>query len=57
MKFHTNFSFLKDKNVMQPVKNLIFGKMHETSLEVGLFGVGKKICSIDVLLLGLHDAP
>ena len=42
---------------MQPVKNLIFGKMHETSLEVGLFGVGKKICSIYVLLLGLHDAP
>ena len=42
MKFYTNFSFLKDKNVMQPVKNLIFGKKPETSLEVGLFGVGKK---------------
>ena len=26
MKSYTNFSFLKDKKVMQPGKNLIFGK-------------------------------
>ena len=42
MKFHTNFSFLKDKKVMQPGKNLIFGKKAETSLKVRFFGVGKK---------------
>ena len=42
IKFHTNFWILKDKKVMQPGKSLIFGKKPETSLEVGLFGVGKK---------------
>ena len=42
MKFHTNFWFLNDKKVMQPGKNLIFGKKPETSLKVGLFGVAKK---------------
>ena len=57
IKFHTNFWILKDKKVMQPGKSLIFGKKPEASLKVGLFGVGKKICFIDVLFLSLHDAP
>ena len=42
MKFNTNFWFLKDKKVIQPGKNLIFGKKPEISWKVGLFGVGKK---------------
>ena len=56
MKFHTNFSFLKDKKVMQPGKNLIFGKKAETSLKVRFFGVGKKIFPL-MCYLRLHDAP
>ena len=47
MKFYTNFWFLKDKKVMQPGKILIFGKNPEISLKVRLFGVAKKIFSID----------
>ena len=43
MKFHTNFWFLKDKKVIQPEKNFIFGKKPEISLRVWLFGVGKKM--------------
>ena len=31
MKFHINFWFLKDKKVIQPGKNLIFGKKPEIS--------------------------
>ena len=42
MKFRANFWFLNDRKVMQPGKNLIFGKKPETSLKVGLFRVGKK---------------
>ena len=34
MKFYANFWFLKDRKVMQPGKNLIFGKKPETSLKV-----------------------
>ena len=42
MKIRTNFWFLKDKNVIQPGKILIFGKKPEISLRVPLFGVDKK---------------
>ena len=58
MKFRANFWFLNDRKVIQPGKNLIFGKKPEISLKVGLFIVGKKkisICSIP--FFGLHDAP
>ena len=40
MKFHTNFWFLKDKEVIQPGKILIFGKKPEIFLILQLFGVG-----------------
>ena len=40
MKFRTNFWFLKDKEVIQPGKVLIFGKKPEIFLIVQLFGVG-----------------
>ena len=42
IKFHTNFWNVKEKKVIQPGKNLIFGKKAEISLKVGFFGVGKK---------------
>ena len=42
MKFHANVLFLKDKKVIQPVKNLFRGKKAEIFLKVRLFGVGKK---------------
>ena len=56
IKFHANFWFLKDIKVIQPRKNIIFGKKPEISLKVGLLGLAK-ICYIDVLFSGLHDAP
>ena len=42
MKLHTSFSLLKDKKVIQPVKNPIFGKKPEISLKVGLLEKAKK---------------
>ena len=42
IKFHTNFWDVKYKKVIQPGKNLTFGKKAEISLKVGFFGVGKK---------------
>ena len=57
MKFHIKFWFLQDKKVIQPGKNLILGKKPEISLKAGLFWSCQKIYSIDVLFLGLHDAP
>ena len=41
-KFHANFWVLNDRKVIQPGKNLIFGKKPEISLKVELFRVGKK---------------
>ena len=43
MKFHTNFWFLKSKKLIQPVKNLIFGKKPEISLKVGLLELAKNL--------------
>ena len=40
MKFHSNFWFLQDKEVIQPGKILIFGKKPEIFLIVQLLGVG-----------------
>ena len=37
MKFQRSFWFLKNKKVIQPGKNLIFGKKLDISLKVGLF--------------------
>ena len=42
MKFQIKFKFLNDEKVIQPGKNLIFGKKPEISLKVGFFEVGKK---------------
>ena len=56
MKFHTNFWFLKDKKVIQPGKNLIFGKKPEISLKGRLLELAKKF-SVDVLFSGLRNAP
>ena len=41
-KFHANFWVLNDRKVIQPGKNLIFGKKPEISLKVEIFRVGKK---------------
>ena len=46
MKFHIKFWFLKDKKVIQPGKNLIFGKKSEISLNLA-FRSWQKNCSID----------
>ena len=42
MKFHTTFWFLQDKEVIQPGKNLIFGKKPEMSLKGRLLELAKK---------------
>ena len=56
MKFHTNFWFLQDKEVIQPGKNLIFGQKPEISLKGRLLELAKKF-SVDVLFSGLRNAP
>ena len=43
MKFHTNFWFLKGKKMIQPVKNLIFGKKPEISIKVVLLELAKDL--------------
>ena len=57
LKFHVKLWFLKDKRVRKPEKNLIWGKKPEMLLNVGFFWSWQKIYSMDVLFLGLHDAP
>ena len=56
MKFHTKIKFLKDKKLIKPGKHLIFGEKPKISLKVGLLEFAK-ICSLDVLFCGFHDAP
>ena len=43
MEFHTTFWFLKDKKVIDPGKNLIFGKKPEISLKVRLLELAKDL--------------
>ena len=43
MKFHINFQFLKDKNVIQSRKNLILGGKARNIFKSRLFGVSEKI--------------
>ena len=55
MKFHTTFWFLQDKEVIQPGKNLIFGKKPEMSLKGRLLELAKKkfllMCSFLVYMM------
>ena len=46
MKFHTNFWFVKDKKVIQPRKNFIFGKIAWNILKSRTFWVGRKLVSL-----------
>ena len=57
MKFYISFWFPKDTKVIQPGKYIISQKKPEISLIVGLFGVDKRLFSIDMQFLGLRDAP
>ena len=57
MKCYINVWFLKDKKLMLSRKKSYFWEKVSNILEIRAFWSWQKNCSIDVLFLGLHEAP